>query len=85
MRAPAIAGSALACVAILGLAVPAAGQNPAPPPGTLNVGPAVGQKAPDFDFDGITRFGKLKDRMKLSDFRGQAVVLAFFPKARSKG
>jgi hypothetical protein len=54
-------------------------------PGQLTVGPAVGETAPDFEFQGITRFGILKDRSKLSDFRGQAVVLAFFAKARTKG
>ena len=55
------------------------------PPGQLTVGPAVGAMAPDFEFQGITRFGILRDRAKLSDFRGQTVVLAFFPKARTKG
>ena len=54
-------------------------------PGQLTVGPAVGETAPDFEFQGITRYGVLRDRMKLSDYRGQAVVLAFFPKARTKG
>jgi peroxiredoxin len=34
---------------------------------------------------GATRFGTLKDPVKLSDYRGQTVVLAFFPKARTKG
>ena len=58
---------------------------PAGPPGQLTVGPAVGAMAPDFEFQGITRFGILKDRTKLSDLRGQTVVLAFFPKARTKG
>ena len=54
-------------------------------PGQLTVGPAVGELAPDFEFQGITRFGILKERTKLSDFRGQAVVLAFFSRARTKG
>jgi peroxiredoxin len=27
----------------------------------------------------------LRDSVRLSDFRGQTVVLAFFPKARTKG
>lgn len=54
-------------------------------PGQLTVGPAVGDMAPDFEFQGITRYGMLKERMKLSDLHGQAVVLAFFPKARTKG
>ena len=54
-------------------------------PGQLTVGPAVGELAPDFEFQGITRYGMLRERSKLSDFRGQAVVLAFFAKARTKG
>lgn len=45
----------------------------------------VGQQAPDFTAPGATRFGVLKDPVKLSDFRGQTVVLAFFFKARTKG
>ncbi|MEP7345237.1 MAG: hypothetical protein ABI877_08215, partial [Gemmatimonadaceae bacterium] len=51
-------------------------------PAQLTVGPAVGEMAPDFEFQGITRYGILRDRTKLSDLHGQAVVLAFFPKAR---
>lgn len=45
----------------------------------------VGDQAPDFTAVGATRFGVLKDPIKLSDFRGQTVVLAFFFKARTKG
>jgi peroxiredoxin len=45
----------------------------------------VGETAPDFEFQGITRYGMVKDRVKLSELHGQAVVLAFFPKARTKG
>ena len=50
-----------------------------------DVGPKVGEMAPDFEFTGITRYGKLAQPKKLSDFRGQTVVLAFFPKARTRG
>ena len=59
---------------------PAAPATPAP-----EVGPKVGEMAPDFEFTGITRYGKLAEPKKLSDYRGQTVVLAFFPKARSRG
>lgn len=45
----------------------------------------VGDQAPDFSAVGATRYGVLKDSVKLSDFRGQTVVLAFFFKARTKG
>lgn len=54
-------------------------------PGTAATAPDVGQMAPDFSLPGATRYGLLKDPVKLSDFRGQTVVLAFFPKARTKG
>jgi thioredoxin-dependent peroxiredoxin len=47
--------------------------------------PDVGAMAPDFTLHGATRFGLLKDPVKLSDYRGQTVVLNFFPKARTKG
>jgi peroxiredoxin Q/BCP len=48
-------------------------------------GPNVGDVAPDFTFSGATRYGLLRDAMKLSDLRGQTVVLAFFPGARTPG
>ena len=48
-------------------------------------GPAVGDMAPDFTVVGATRYGVLRDSVRLSGFRGQTVVLAFFPKARTKG
>jgi hypothetical protein len=48
-------------------------------------GPAVGSVAPDFTLVGATRYGLLKTPVRLSDFRGQTVVLAFFYQARTKG
>ena len=47
--------------------------------------PAVGQMAPDFAIPGATRYGLLRDPVRLSDFRGQTVVIAFFIRARTKG
>ena len=47
--------------------------------------PAVGDKAPDFAFKGLTRYGALRDSIRLTDFAGHTVVLAFFPAARTKG
>lgn len=47
--------------------------------------PAVSTMAPDFTSSGVTRYGVLDQPVKLSDFRGKTVVLAFFPKARTKG
>jgi len=45
----------------------------------------VGEIAPDFELTGATRFGVLETPVRLSDFRGQTVVLAFFFKVRTKG
>lgn len=68
------------------LAVPAvSAQQAAPAPGSAATAPVVGQAAPDFSLPGATRFGLLKDPVKLSDFRGQTIVVAFFPKARTRG
>lgn len=47
--------------------------------------PAVGSMAPDFSLPGATRYGLLASPVKLSDFRGKTVVIAFFYQARTKG
>ena len=47
--------------------------------------PAVGEMAPDFALPGATQYGLLKNPVRLSDFRGSTVVLAFFFQARTKG
>ena len=47
--------------------------------------PAVGSAAPNFTSSGVTRYGPLDAPVSLSDFKGKTVVLAFFPKARTKG
>ena len=47
--------------------------------------PKVGDFAPDFTLKGSTKDGLLPKPIHLADFRGQTVVLAFFPKARTKG
>jgi len=64
-------------------AASAAAQQPTPPPAPPQ--PEVGQMAPDFTITGATRYGVLRDPIHLADLRGQTVVLAFFPKARTKG
>jgi peroxiredoxin Q/BCP len=51
---------------------------PAPPP-------EVGSMAPDFALPAATRYGLLRDSIRLSDLRGKTVVIAFFYKARTKG
>ena len=48
-------------------------------------GPKVGDLAPDFTLKGSTKYGVMPAPIHLADFRGQTVVLAFFPKARTKG
>ena len=46
---------------------------------------APGTMAPDIEVVGATRYGVLEEPVKLSDFRGETVVLAFFFKARTGG
>jgi peroxiredoxin len=46
---------------------------------------AAGEAAPDIQVTGATRYGLLQEPVRLSDFRGKTVVLAFFFRARSPG
>ena len=46
---------------------------------------AVGEMAPDFALPGATRFGVLDEPVRLSDYRGETVVLAFFFRVRTRG
>ena len=68
--------------ALLATATAAGAQQPAAP---ADSAPQVGALAPDFAIRGATRYGVLRDSVRLSDFRGKTVVLAFFYKARTKG
>ena len=45
----------------------------------------VGATAPAFTMKGATRYGVLANPVRLSDFKGKTVVLAFFYKARTSG
>ena len=45
----------------------------------------IGAPAPDFSLPGATRYGVLAKPVRLSDFEGKTVVLAFFYKARTSG
>lgn len=80
----------LLSVMLVGVAAPLAAQSGAPA-ATASAAPAapvplaVGTVAPDFTLPGATRFGVLQDPIHLSDFKGKTVVVAFFPKARTKG
>ena len=60
-------------------------QQTAVPAAAVPAGPAVNDLAPDFTLAGADRYGLLKTPVKLSDFRGRTVVLAFFYQARTKG
>ena len=62
-------------------------QPTAPPPPAPPSPPAleVGAIAPDFATPGATRWGTLKSPVRLSDYKGKVVVLAFFFKARTRG
>lgn len=65
---------------VLTLAAPLAAQAPpasAPLP--------LGAVAPEFALRGATRYGVLRDPVRLGDFRGKTLVLAFFFKARTSG
>lgn len=45
----------------------------------------VGAEAPAFTLPGATAEGPLAEPVRLDDFEGRTVVLAFFFKARTKG
>lgn len=45
----------------------------------------VGTMAPDIVVEGATRYGLIADPVRLSDFRGNTVVLAFFFRVRGGG
>ena len=50
-----------------------------------DLAPKVGDVAPDFTLPASTKDGKLGQPVRLSSLKGQVVVLAFFPKARTSG
>ena len=66
-------------LATLALMVPTAAVAQSPEP------LEAGIEAPDFELAGATRFGVLKDGVRLSDYRGKTVVLAFFYRVRTPG
>lgn len=45
----------------------------------------VGAPAPNVSFTGATRYGNLAEPVRLDQFLGQTVVIAFFYRARSSG
>jgi hypothetical protein len=68
----------LAFLPAVPVAAPAAAQ-------TTGTPLAVGTLAPDFTLSGATRYGVLREPVRLSEFRGKTVVLAFFFRARTRG
>jgi len=78
----------LSALAAMGLTTALAAQTPpAAPPAAPPAPPAleVGAVAPDFALSGATRYGVIRDPVRLSDYKGKTVVLAFFFKARTRG
>lgn len=73
-----------AAVALALMGAPLAAQQPAPPPPPAPTPLAVGTEAPDFTLPAATMAGVMGP-VKLSDYRGKTVVLAFFFRARTKG
>jgi cytochrome oxidase Cu insertion factor (SCO1/SenC/PrrC family) len=77
----------IAAAALLAAGQVARAQQPAPAAvvPAAPAGPGVNDAAPDFTLQGADRYGLLKTPVRLSDFRGSTVVLAFFYQARTKG
>ncbi len=48
-------------------------------------GLSVGDVAPDFTLPAATKAGVRQNPVKLSELRGQVVVIAFYPRARTRG
>jgi peroxiredoxin Q/BCP len=48
-------------------------------------GPQIGEMAPDFTLPFATKTGPGAAPVRLSDLRGRTVVIAFYPKARTRG
>lgn len=71
--------------ASLAAAEPASAQQTPAAAASIPTGPVVNDIAPDFALAGADRYGLLKTPVKLSDYRGRTVVLAFFYQARTKG
>ena len=75
-NATVLAAALVTCVTIAHAQAPAA---------QAEVGPKVGEVAPNFSLPGATIDGVMKGPISLSQFKGQTVVIAFFPKARTSG
>lgn len=78
-RAFALCASAIAVPALLATATLSAQAAPGVD------GLAVGAMAPDFTIPTVTQAGLTAKPFKLSEHKGETVVLAFFPRARTSG
>lgn len=76
-----LGAAALLVAALLLAPAPALAQDAEAVPEPLEVGVV----APDFALPGATRYGVLAEPVRLSDFQGKTVVLAFFFRARTRG
>ncbi len=75
----------MAGIALASLPAAAGAQAAQQPPPQTPPPLEVGAVAPDFFLPGATRYGVLKSPVRLSDYQGKTVVLAFFFKARTRG
>ncbi|WP_411281293.1 peroxiredoxin family protein [Gemmatimonas sp.] len=77
------AARVIAVLAVVSVAPAISGAQAAPaaPPTLLK----VGEMAPDFTVTVVTAAGVVAKPFKLSEHKGETVVLAFFPKARTSG
>ena len=77
--------SIMLAAALLVCGVPAARAQQAAAPVPQTPPLEVGAVAPDFSMPGSTRYGLLQGPVRLSDFRGKTVILAFFFRSRTRG
>jgi hypothetical protein len=78
----ALLAAALVAGAVLATPAACSAQQPAQP--QQNFLP-VGAAAPDVSFTGATRYGLLAEPVRLSQFQGKTLVIAFFFRARTPG
>jgi thioredoxin-dependent peroxiredoxin len=81
IHASAARAVAIAVTSVTLASVSGAQAAPAAPPVPLK----VGEMAPDFTVTMVTKDGVAAKPFKLSEHKGETVVLAFFPKARTTG
>jgi hypothetical protein len=75
----------LTAIAVASIALGSAARGQQTAAATVPAGPALNDLAPDFSLSGADRYGLLKTPVRLADYRGRTVVLAFFFQARTKG